>query len=877
MLDLTRRSDKTDTAKRREKAEKYLQKGKPGAALEEYLAILREEPGNDAVRQAAANLHLSLNNPKEAAKLLGELFQRQADLGDTTSAIHTYRKLARASKPASEHSLRYAQFIEHTNKKEALEAYELALTGLTAQRNSKLALAAMERIVLLDPSGQNFWRAGELAAQLGDGKRASVYFMNVGELEEKSGGNGGPWYQRASLCDPSNANAALAYGRTLLLQGNFAESLQVLQVLMENRQTATSEARDLYSRALLAAGRLVDAEPILWELFEQNPNRLPQMVELIAALVDSQQDRSAITLSRKLEQQQRLKGSRRDFVLTMSQMVEKHRPSVEMLEYLAELFNGSNRESDYCRTLLKLFDLYFSAGNYQKAGDCLDRAAEVDPYEAGHHSRLEMLRGRIDERRLNAIAERFTIAKKAAEQQPVEGPPDEQTMLQDLMLQAEILVQYGMRSKALERLQRIQQLFPGEEDRNEELRRLYMSAGLIQKAAEAPPSIAIAAAAGAASVGGGAGLVTSPPPSTAFQSSDAVASATAPVKQTGELSDLERVTEIARKLYQETNVKGVLAAALSEISVNWNAARCLGALRTPGKPPSLVLEYTAPEVPATELPARVKLLAALHDMAIERGVLVIPEPTKEPGLSSLREELAAIGGGSLLVLPLSEAQEHMGILVLQAQANVGWRSGDVIVLRSLSDQLVLALHNARLRRLVRNLSVTDEKSGLLKRSSYLDLLLSEVRRAAQQNSCTTVMLIEFGKSSNLVKEFGHHAVETTMREMGQLVSSHIRQADVGVQYDFTTIALILADTSEAGAALALEKLRRIVKDVRLPGRDTPLSMTAGIAEAVLRPNFDPIDMVTEVINRVEVALESAHSADNKICTLPCEFDTAAVA
>src|SRR5919108_5833588 len=124
-----------------------------------------------------------------------------------------------------------------------------------------------------------------------------------------------------------------------------------------------------------------------------------------------------------------------------------------------------------------------------------------------------MLRGRIDERRLNAIAERFTIAKKATEQQPVEGPADEQTMLQDLMLQAEILVQYGMRSKALERLQRIQQLFPGEEDRNEELRRLYMSAGLIQKAAEAPPSIAIAAAAGAASVGG-AGLVTSPPPST---------------------------------------------------------------------------------------------------------------------------------------------------------------------------------------------------------------------------------------------------------------------------------------------------------------------------------------------------------------------------
>ena len=52
------------------------------------------------------------------------------------------------------------------------------------------------------------------------------------------------------------------------------------------------------------------------------------------------------------------------------------------------------------------------------------------------------------------------------------------------MVQAEILVQYGMRNKALERLQRIQQLFPHEEDRNPELQQLYMSAGSRRSTAE---------------------------------------------------------------------------------------------------------------------------------------------------------------------------------------------------------------------------------------------------------------------------------------------------------------------------------------------------------------------------------------------------------
>src|SRR6185312_11268730 len=58
MLDLSRRSDKSDIGKRREKAEKYLQKGKIAAALEEYVAILQDDPENDTIRQAAADLYI---------------------------------------------------------------------------------------------------------------------------------------------------------------------------------------------------------------------------------------------------------------------------------------------------------------------------------------------------------------------------------------------------------------------------------------------------------------------------------------------------------------------------------------------------------------------------------------------------------------------------------------------------------------------------------------------------------------------------------------------------------------------------------------------------------------------------------------------------
>ena len=60
------------------------------------------------------------------------------------------------------------------------------------------------------------------------------------------------------------------------------------------------------------------------------------------------------------------------------------------------------------------------------------------------------------------------------------------------MLQAEILVQYGMRNKAVERLQRIQELFPHEEERNEDLQRLYLSAGVTPSYAGSAPRMAAA-------------------------------------------------------------------------------------------------------------------------------------------------------------------------------------------------------------------------------------------------------------------------------------------------------------------------------------------------------------------------------------------------
>jgi GGDEF domain-containing protein len=515
-----------------------------------------------------------------------------------------------------------------------------------------------------------------------------------------------------------------------------------------------------------------------------------------------------------------------------------------MLEFLSELYNSSNRESDYCSTLLKLFDLYCSTTEFAKAAECLDRAAEVDPYEPGHLKRLEMIRGKVEDARFKVIASRFSSAAKPSEE-PV--PVDERTLgastLQDLMLQAEILVQYGMRNKAVERLQRIQELFPREEERNEDLQRLYMSAGVTPRYAGSAPLPPAA---------------TTPPPGPAPAAGPA-----APAPDGGaDVRTFTRVAEITRKLYHQTTAPAVLSTAVKEIGAQWEATRCIAVMGKAGMPPTAMDEFCAEGVKRSNAVVISELVTCLHSVMEGDETLEIQDPAKSSLLQSARKSLAEMAAATILSIPLMDGEEKAGILVLMHNRPRSWQQADMVVLKTLADQMVIALNNAGLRRLVKNLSVTDEKSGLLKRASYIDLLMAESKRAVQNSTPLTVVLLQFGKSGAMVKEHGDSEVQALMERAGQMFAANIRSNDLAFRYDTTTIAILLGETAEKEAMLAIEKLRKIVADLRWPAKDgaeqgAAALFSAGLAEAVIRSEFDPIDVVTEVINRVEHALGQA--------------------
>ena len=867
MSDTPTRPDRAEITRRVERAEKLLQKGKAAEALEEYLLVLRDDPENDKVRELSADLCLSQSRGRDAVRLLGELFERQVNAGDATRASLTYKKLARHGSPSWDQKFRFGQLLEGSNKKLAVGTYESALSDLAKLPDKKQdALQVLARVVALEPIQANFLRVAELSSEIGDSKAAAEGFKRVAQLTAEAGGDPAQWHERAYQEDSSDEEITLAYGKSLLGQGQIGAAIFILEPQVNAGKTSPI-LRDIYAEALLAAGRYADAEPLVWQLFEQNPNRMSQVTALIGQLVDAEQDEAAVSLARKLGQFQAKRGERRQFVTVMQDIAATRRASPGMLEFLSELFNASNREADYCQTLLKLFDLYCSTSEFAKAAECLDRAAEVDPYEAGHTKRLELLKGKIDEKKFDAIASRFTPVSKAAAEPAMEHTATlGASTLQDLMLQAEILVQYGMRNKAVERLQRIQELFPREEERNEDLQRLYLSAGVTPSYAGSAPLVSAAPVAASAPVAAIAPPVADP---------------------AAEMRNVTRVAEITRKLYHQATAAAVLTTAVNEIGGHWEVSRCVAAMRTPGSAPSAVQEFCGKGAKAGSSAAIKAVMCALQDLSLVSSSsgepVILADAQKAPELQAVRSALAELGTSAVMAFPLSNGEDSVGVLALLHNKPRAWPQTDAVVLKTLADQMVIALNNAGLRRLVKNLSVTDEKSGLLKRSSYLDLLLAESKRAAQNASPLSVLLLQFGRSAALLKEYGEAAIESVMEKIGQQFAANIRTNDLAFRYDTTTIALILGDTAEKEALLAVEKLRKVIAEVRLPSKDDSkkgqaLEFSAGLAEAVVRESYDPVDIVTEVINRAEFALAaSLGQGPGKVVALGAALAAGAVA
>lgn len=823
-----------------EKADRFLQKGKVEAALEELLLARQDEPGNDSIILALADTYQRLNRLVECRQCYGYLFDKYVERAAADKALGFFRKIQKMGAVEPKRLIACARLMEKQTPKEATEYYTQALESAGAQ-DTDTALQCLEGLGALQPTSLELQqRLAELASKMGKKELAASAYSKLGELlfHQKKYAESADALENAFLLSGESPPVQMALAKASSRAQRFQRVLELLGT--HEPPSEDPETLALLAEAYHAEKLLPKAEAAYWKLVESSPGAFTSLTDIAMEYLRQHDVAVALPLLKKLEERLSAPKQQSGLIALAEKLSHVEDSGIAVLEYLCVLADRIHLDRPLETALDSLFDLYFAAGDIHKATDALERLIDIDGYAADRSVKLRKLEGKADPGMWKELASRlgrssttssFASAAASPAASPIAEAPGSQPLtesdsgnaLGDLILQAEIFLQYRLQDKARERLGRIARLFPGEEAKNEELRQLYERAGFVPQIAPAPAR-----------------------------------PAAAPVVDAQ--ADWTRMAEIIRNMGRQGTVKGVLSAAVNGIGRLWQSSRCVAGLATPKQPPTLALEYTSSGAQPSDAALLGKLVMGLQLLTEEQGSPLVAEKVSEVRrLAPLKTMLASMQIESLVAVPLREEEQPAGILVLeQCGTSRNWSSNDVAALETLADQMVLAASNARLRALMKTLAVTDERSGLLHRDSYLTCLLSEAERMREQQTPLAAAILEFSAQAAASKR-QDETLEAFLQQFRSTFASHLRQNDIPLKYGPHSLAVILPATTGKQAVFMVEKMRKLAASFSLPGAAAPPTMAAGVAEAVRDGDMDGSDIVTELINRVESALEEAQA------------------
>jgi diguanylate cyclase (GGDEF)-like protein len=849
-----------DIAKQLEKAKRFVEKGRIDEAIEAYQSALADSPNHLETIQSLGDLFTMQKRPDRAALYYGMLFDRLVAPREEPKAVALYVRFLKQQQQPPERVARFALLLQKQNRtEEAIEQFTAAAMAYELSGKGEDALACFVRITQLDPENRDRHIAvAELAERLKNSAAAARGYLRAGQLTSQNDAEAVEYFSKAHKLAPNDRSACLMYAEALLRKGDAAVAATLLAPLSDTDKDAAF--LETYAEALMRSGQLDPARAVLERLTNQGAGSAEKFFSLVTEYLRAGKEDQAVDLLGTTKKSMLAAKRDSEFASGVDQLVEKFPKSLRLAQFWAAFYGEINRETKYFEALGRLFDLNLAGDQFPGAAEAFEKLVEIDPYDSRNQERLDKLKGRVSEELLSRVKARLSNVathrndipamerRQGKSAEPVKVVQEEvQTgqTLEDLLVQAEIFVQYSLQSKAIERLQRIVELFPGEAGNNERLQGLFEAAHWWPEAGAAPAQRKPAEV----------------PRPAAEEPVSRPTTATPYAPET--LRDLAKISEINQNVFRQPSPRAMLSVAVNEVGNYLKAARCLAVVGPPGQPPQMASEFCSSGIEASPGSQVVRLIGT-----IERAA---PDPLGGlPLEANAAPILKEMGLETSLAVQLTdpETQSPAGMLIVGFAGAHAWKPNETYFLQSIGDQMLMCVHHTRLRTLVRTLAVADEKTGLLARGSYIDCLLNESQRSRTQGVPLALALLQIDGGPELLRQHGEGPFDRYMEQLGKAVQTIVRQTDLAIKYTSWALAVVLPDTPLSGAQIFAEKLKKSVAGLRPPWNGGNLTMSVAVAEALTKQDFDNEDVVTDLINRVEAGLEEARKrGGNEIVAL----------
>ena len=326
-------------------------------------------------------------------------------------------------------------------------------------------------------------------------------------------------------------------------------------------------------------------------------------------------------------------------------------------------------------------------------------------------------------------------------------------------------------------------------------------------------------------------------------------------------SELEMATHrISSAISSTLELESILQSAVEEVGRALKARRSALVLWQEGtsKPEGMSVYEREATLPSSS--AAVGYSRRDRRQGQERG---------QTGPLSVRDDSARDGQGQNLQtpgpleIPITYRNSVIGVLVVEDDTpGRDWEDEEELMVRTVSDQLAVAISHARLFRHVQTQAMTDSLTGLYNHRYFQERLDRELKLADRNDDKVSLILLDLDHLKRINDSLGHRAGDAALCHVARLMQTTVRSVDVCARYGGEEFVVILPQCDREGAIMVAERLRESIAST--PAQKTG-QVTASIGVATYPSSARSNEELIEMADRAMYLAKAA--GRNRVRTL----------
>jgi diguanylate cyclase (GGDEF)-like protein len=213
--------------------------------------------------------------------------------------------------------------------------------------------------------------------------------------------------------------------------------------------------------------------------------------------------------------------------------------------------------------------------------------------------------------------------------------------------------------------------------------------------------------------------------------------------------------------------------------------------------------------------------------------------------------------GAFLLLPLIAAGgRSVGAMSLLRRKPNSFTVNEINLLRKIAGQISKAIDTIAVYRHTRELSITDELTGVFNRRYFNQRYEREVQRAQRYGRALSLIMLDIDHFKIFNDTHGHLSGDAILKQVAQILEHSIRKADILARYGGEEFVVVLPEINKEQGRKVAEKLRSAIERNDFTGGETqPLGrITISLGLAAFPEDADD---VKELVDRADQGLYRA--------------------